>query len=407
MDSYLLISFAFGLFFIVATLVKYKEFFNPLSITFAQDWLLLSLIPLVTEFLTGLPYYSSETASVYSFFSLHLYALGMLLGVICYKLFRKNNCSNENNTKFKKRSFGLLILFYFFLFFIMIFNSPSGFDWIINSRAAYQNGRVGFGWLYVSLQLILVISLTASILTSNQFNLSLLLKIIFILFLAFFLGSKSYLIFLVLYSVVLYHFFVRKIPSSNLLFVFVFLLISLFMVIPIYGDFNFDAGLLTYFDHGYNYGLLGEGLADNLDRGQFLLSAGWSYLPRTIFIDKPFVYGDVWLTELISAGSADKGHTLGGPSITFYALAFGLWGVLFSGLILSFISNHLYYSVVDTKNLFYTLLYIHIAIVPVIKHTPILMAIFAFYIMAKFFSSGNSKVMEWTPTTLNGIKVRK
>jgi len=78
-----------------------------------------------------------------------------------------------------------------------------------------------------------------------------------------------------------------------------------------YGDLDYKS-ILGYFDiyvnaaNYYNDYLNGS---INLFNGDIISSSYWSWLPRTFFSDKPYVYGILNINEIYYPGAAETGNT--------------------------------------------------------------------------------------------------
>ena len=71
-------------------------------------------------------------------------------------------------------------------------------------------------------------------------------------------------------------------------------------------------------------------------------SAIFEYIPRALYPEKPYIYGDVWLSEFLQPSIAERGHTLGGLSFTFSALVGDFFGVFFKAFIAAFFGVYVY-----------------------------------------------------------------
>jgi hypothetical protein len=93
--------------------------------------------------------------------------------------------------------------------------------------------------------------------------------------------------------------------------------------------------IIEYFDYYYNSTLYFTEYLNNrlnLFYGKIFLTGLWGLIPRSLFSDKPYVYGMTLINEIFYPGSAAKTHTpaFGGPIAAF--ADFGILGVVVSSL---------------------------------------------------------------------------
>jgi hypothetical protein len=94
-------------------------------------------------------------------------------------------------------------------------------------------------------------------------------------------------------------------------------------------DFESVASYFTYFTNSGMYFKEYYNNRINLFHGKLLLSDFWSLAPRSLFKNKPYVYGILEINEYFFPGAAEMTNTpaFGGPIL--YFADFGILGVIF------------------------------------------------------------------------------
>lgn len=223
--------------------------------------------------------------------------------------------------------FGRLTIFSFTtLGLIVFFSFWSDLNFFINPRIFYQNYRQGIGLVwscYVSLLGILQGLVLYNILTSKHIKQYFLYSIVFIfLILAYFSGSKLVIATVFLQSFILMCIFNKKEAKRILAFS---------PIVVVFLSINFFSNLSNLsFDYFLNYAnswklsrlLVSDIIAGTFDyfNGEIFFTNIFSYIPRSIFPDKPFAYGPTLLLENYFPGMAATGHSPSfGPSMSYIA----------------------------------------------------------------------------------------
>lgn len=218
-----------------------------------------------------------------------------------------------------------LCLFFFFMY-IVASHSIGLAAWIKSPRLGYQFHRTGVGQYYALAVLSISVSYALLLLyIKNKKNIY--ISFLVYLCIAFLLGSKGVLLAIAIYTFIIlwYHnlnHFGRKIVLS-LPVCFIPLLIN-------YNSFQIE-DILSYFDYYVNSAMYYEAYFThqiNLFHGDIALSHLWGIVPRSIYPDKPYVYGFTLVTEYFFPGAAEATHTpaFGGPIASF--ADFGMFGVV-------------------------------------------------------------------------------
>lgn len=249
-----------------------------------------------------------------------------------FKIFnlKKITISNSNYIYY------VTLLFYFVSFIILTNSNTNTISWIMNPRDGYQFAREGAGvWYALSIIFLGVNSTILFIYRTNKFN-KFIINVIVYAYLWYLFGGKAYIIsffLLVLLSTTI-HFdyaITRKIFKIAITFVLVLILFLFFN-----NGFNFTFtdsvdSVFGYFDHYYYSSMFYEDVFKsnfNFFNGKIFATNFYKYMPRSIFHDKPYVYGPILLNEIYLPGYAALGHTPEFAGQSSYYADFGILGVI-------------------------------------------------------------------------------
>lgn len=245
-----------------------------------------------------------------------------------------NTGDQKFNTKHLKiiSNYFLIISFAFFL--ILMINSGVYFKWIFDSREAYINNRAGSGLFYALSINFISLSFFFRCFSSNRVN-TLLKYFIFYFLLLIPFGSKGLFVnFLIFFLIIVYK------NNKNILLKISIPALGVVIGLILY---NFRANLVNnsfsdivnYFDFYLNASkYYNDYLTNNIPLfyGKIYFTSFWDYIPRSIFPDKPAVYGILNIVENYFPGGPESGNTpaFGGEVASF--ADFGILGVIFSSV---------------------------------------------------------------------------
>ena len=269
--------------------------------------------------------------------------------IILFKIFRSYHYSITNflykiTPKWRiKRTKMFLVSFVFLLLFLISFyllSSTFGFiNWILSPRTGYQYHRVGAGEYYAFALLFLSTSFSILLLFLRK-NRSIYLFSIVYIFFAWFLGSKHIMLNFCIYTITVLWF--RNVDNLGKIIGYATPIIFIPMLLN-FGSFDLSE-IATYFDYYVNSAMYYKEYFSNgidLFYGQIGLTDYWALVPRSLFPDKPYVYGFLLVNEHFFPGAAEATHTpaFGGP-VPYFA-DFGLIGVI----VYSFFNFQLWFQV--------------------------------------------------------------
>jgi|GEM_PF-4516320 len=228
----------------------------------------------------------------------------------------------------RNRLYKYIFIFAILFFGILVVHSDGIF--LTNPRYGYQHYRGGFGAIWV-LYILSISVLYYFVVLRKEINLK---KVLFFILLFFFTGSKALILNVFISSFLVYVWLNKKISKTQIIlvsFILVILMLKLFDQFGASQDFLTRAS--TYFDfmnqaskvfEDYDSGQLTH------TNGEIFSSSFWSYIPRGIYPDKPYVYGPVTLVEMYYPGMAATGHTPSFGALTPEFVDFGWFAPFFA-----------------------------------------------------------------------------
>jgi hypothetical protein len=271
-----------------------------------------------------------------------LYTLMQTLGLVFfYKFFStiKLDIYFLKNPKFlSKKNIYRSAQIFFLVYIYSMYNLMNGdygvFNWLLNPREGYQLYRTGFGhWYALSVSALSVSFLLFFLAKPEPRSL---LRVTFVhMIMGYFLGSKGLILSIFGASLVFMWFInwrhLNKFLILGAPIIFSILLFNLYLAL----QEGFDLlAIAKYFDYYKNAADYYNAFFSNeigLYYGEIFLSSFWSYLPRFIVPDKPFVYGITLINEIFYPGQAELTNTPGFGGAVFEFSDFGLLGIIFYG----------------------------------------------------------------------------
>ncbi len=274
-----------------------------------------------------------------------------------FKIFNLKKITNSNSNYI----FYLTFLFYALSFLILTNTNTNTISWILNPRNGYQFAREGAGvWYAFSIIFLGVNSTILFIYRTNKVK-KFIINVILYSYLWYLFGGKAYIIsffLLVLLSTTIHFDYsvTRKIFKIGISIVFLLILFLFFN-----NGFNLSLtdsvdSIFSYFDHYYYSSLFYEDVFKsnfNFFNGKIFITNFYKYIPRSIFHDKPYVYGSVLLNEIYLPGYAALGHTPEFAGQAPYYADFGLSGVVIYNIFdLNFLIKTFFFLLIlkNTKN---------------------------------------------------------
>lgn len=366
--------------FIYSYYIASRQIINAYSFFLLEYFVKIFISPLLPFLFFGQIDYldSSFTVLLYSTFFLISLFLGYISSFIprllssYFSIFK----SNARNIRIIKVNL-LLFSFIFFVlsvisYLLLMVKSGVGTMWIFNTREAYQFHRSGAGMYYVFSQFFLYISFIFTLFRFRNRSI-LFISCITLLFstLFFFFGSKRTIITALLIGVVFYSYFIHRI-SFIFTSIFAFLVACIFLLSQYFYSNYGILGAIKYFDYFHNMTLFID-RNPNFDlmygRCSFLDSL-WLLVPRSLYPEKPFVYGSAHITEMVYPGAAQATHYLGVlPWATFY-LDFKVVGIIIGGYTTGTCLRFLQILCERRANIFVFILFFNYGVSTILNHIP-------------------------------------
>jgi hypothetical protein len=233
-----------------------------------------------------------------------------------------------------KNSSRVFLLIYFIALYLLASSEFGVLNWLANPRTGYQLYRAGHGHWYALAISALSVAIVLSFLSKPTAR-SLLYRAPFFLLLSYFLGSKGIMLY-VFTTLLIFLWFLRWRQLNRLVLIglpFIFLLMIWNFYLATTDAFELQA-IIEYFDSYKNAGDYYRGIMDGgveLYSGEIFTSSFWTYVPRALWPDKPYVYGITIINELFFPGMAEQTFTPAfGGAVEQYS-DFGIIGVLIFG----------------------------------------------------------------------------
>lgn len=237
-----------------------------------------------------------------------------------------------------KRAEILFLMIFSVSLYLLARNEFGVVNWLMNPREGYQLYRKGQGhWYAIAVSALGVAYLMGFLAKPKQ--LSIIVKTILYLALGYLLGTKGVLLSIFCAMLVFLWFIHSKYLGRIIIvgtpIIFTLMLINLYLALA--DGFDFEA-ILAYFDHYKNGAAYYRSYLNGeipLFYGELYVSSFWSYLPRALWEEKPFVYGVLHINEIFFPGMAELTSTpVFGGAVGEFA-DFGVPGIIF----LSFFSS--------------------------------------------------------------------
>lgn len=338
---YIFITLFFGFY----GMFKYKTLLNPLSISIAM---------FAISVIIALPFYyvvDSATPKEYISYSIIIsivYLLSFSLAFfIKFTFFDKiyygfmvyfKLHGEERRKRYKSIVFVGFLLIFILLFITLMIHSGAGLRWIENPRLAYMNYRSGSGHLYAAARWVLLTAFIFYLWFKNPKAMKAVFTTFAFSFLAYFFGSKGFILYFWIVLIFYWHYLVKPIKNVTLILAGISIFVLFLSIQLLQGtakDISDTIKYFTYFDATSRF--LTKFNEVGFQYGQAFISQFWSMVPRDLFPSKPYVYGQYIIHETLQPGLLEKGRAIGILGWTRYYLDFGIVGVslvaFFSGAI--------------------------------------------------------------------------
>ena len=369
-------------------MLRYRTPLNPLTTFAAFDMGILTILSGVVAY-TGWPmdvYTESDLATV-AFISLaylsgatipFLFSGSLPSQVFGWVMLTLSLVSERIAARFNRTKYGILLFCSVCAFAALASVGGGGLLWLTDPRLAYQTYRAGAGIFFVMTQWFLVSALIYYLWSRRPRKFKLVQVVIFFMGAAFFTGSKGMILTILIVVLFWYHFTIRKL-STGLLISVPTALFSLFLGLQFVQGTAFSlVDSVNYFSDYFRVTTMFVARIDECGYrfGAGALSSFWFYVPRALYADKPYEYGDLLIQQFLWPGTAAAGAT---PGILPWSLAFldfGIAGVFVSGLANGMMRRAAYEHYLKERGSFFAFLFmVHLSLWPVLVYAPALLLV--------------------------------
>lgn len=306
---------------------------------------------------------------------LFIHSVQMLLFAMVYILTNPSVCKYSGFKSFPlngSRSLnGQLALLFFALyitsFILLMISSGAGLMWILDSREAYQRHREGVGVIYSFSILFFYFSYVLSL---SYYKNKLCVLLVFLVMANFF-GSKGVIVVLF----VVFYYFVKLILNRRVGRFFIALsivaLLGIMYKLMTLLESGFLFSFFKYFDYiinsAYFYDSFSSSNSDHIN-GYGFISDLYTFIPRSIYSEKPFAYGSVLITDFLWPGLAERGITPGKVDYLIWYYDFGFSGVFIFTFLKAFLLKILFYKSIENTNLSGLIIFMAVCGLPLFKY---------------------------------------
>lgn len=336
---------------IIVGVKKYNNYINPLTINaiityglftlgsyFSTIFFRLDVIDFPVEFLDYSIWIS--VLAMGFFMSPFFFKNNIINGVIVKTLDKMNG--GQGCAEYKFSTLLLLLLLCGGSYLMLILFSPGGTLWVTEPRQAYLNSRNGYGYLYTLYLWALIAAFNYLIFTQRPNYKKLIFLTSLFLMLSYFSGKKAFIMVVLVVAVIYYNFYIKSLSSMKIIAILLMMILTLAALIVDGADTDFLAPML-YFDYAdltslflYRFDEFGYYY------GKAFITSFWVLVPRALYPDKPYEYGDSLVHEILFPGVAEMGHTAGYLWWTANYLDFGLIGVAFFAYMKGLVSKSVF-----------------------------------------------------------------
>jgi len=319
---------------------KYGQIANPICI-FAPLYFVQNVIAPIVFYEMGL-LDDFGSAAARSVWLSTLY----FIGIVCAFYFKR--------TPFKKMFAYVLpkgeprgittgaLIFFGVTFICLMVASGVGTMWLTAPRTAYQLHRMNVGMLW-SLSEAFLIMAFCGILVQQQSKAKIFLYCFLFAFLAYFLGSKGFMLMYFVIAIVYIQHRLKPFSITALGITAIGIIFAQLLMQIVQGTAKDYSDAILYFDYFSNTAMFLHGFNEfKFTFGATMLGDLWFYVPRTLYHAKPLTYGGSIIMDHFYPGQAESGGTPGILSWAEAYLDFGIPGVFASGLLSGFVAKAAY-----------------------------------------------------------------
>lgn len=223
----------------------------------------------------------------------------------------------------------IFFIFYILAFLMLAIRTGGIGSWLSDIRGSYMAKRDGNGVFYAAAVSFLSISYFFEGVSSTRSIIFALRSLIYF-GAVYVLGSKGFILLFFIFFLVI----VQRLGQVNLKRALFFVMPAAFVLLLI--NFASQSDTLVFSDIAEYFNYYPNAAKYYTDyfsghiplfHGKVFLTSFWEYVPRSLYPDKPYVYGVLHVVEIFYPGGAESGNTPAFESVAQFA-DFGLLGVV-------------------------------------------------------------------------------
>jgi hypothetical protein len=324
---------------------EYQTYFTPWTMFLAVEVFLLHFLSIFSASMLGLIDSEREFSLLVLCSALYIIGYALAFWIRSEKAnqiaFKVIDIIPDVRSNFLAISASLLL--FAFGMFCLVYFGQAGLLWFSDPRLAYISfrGATGDGALYALAQWTLMTATAVCIFSAKLKTWRVYIVLLIFVGLAYFLGSKQIMLNIFIFALFVFERTGRKISAKTLVFYF-FILASIFIALLLESDVGGDFSTAGYYFSEYAVNtmrIFSPHLGEMFLPGEFVFSNLWAYVPRFLFPDKPYEYGQVLINSVLFPGAAEQGATPGLLYWSPYYLESGALGVFVFGLLRGFLEG--------------------------------------------------------------------
>lgn len=258
---------------------------------------------------------------------------------------------------------------------LLVVVGQAGTLWFTDPRLAYLSyrGATGDGALFVLAQWMLMLSTAVSIFAVDSKPARVFITLTAYCAVAYFYGSKQVLLNLIIFAVFVLDYQGYKVKLAHLVIIGAMCALIFIAMLGSGGDGGQLANTALYFsEYGVNTAkIFSPEVTKSFFTGEIFISNLWTFLPRFMFSEKPYEYGQVLINSVLFPGAAEQGQTPGLLYWSSWYVDFCFLGVLLFGFLRGTFDCVVYATLRHNRgNVLRVLLAFSLSITPIFLYAP-------------------------------------
>jgi hypothetical protein len=339
---------------------KYKTLLTPLTL-FGGYWFISTVLaPILYLQLKLFPFHRSAIDYSISLSILYFGVLGMVflvnflpLDPLLSALVRVSRpLTLQDSDDFTGIAIGFLGLQFIASYCALTVTSGAGWMWLTNTREAYSYHRIGAGIWWAMAQADLMLLFLVLLFRRRRTVWEVVVLAFIFAVVDLFLGSKASSLSYPVVGMVFVNFCVRKVRIRFIVLGGALIFCSALALQVTQASARTLIDTLTYFNYFQNSAMMIASFRQfHFRYGMVTVSNLWFYVPRALYPDKPFAYGQHLIADWMYKGAAKHGFTPGMLQRSVGYADFGVMGVMATAVLDGWIAKAAYQYLVTRRNL--------------------------------------------------------